>query len=150
MHVWGSVKDVDVIAKYGNTSAGAMYVAKLDANASCNVVPSCRLAHRNALQKRLIEGSEHGIPISFVSETLHSPMMAARAAVAEGRAETPCAKAVAAACPHLQGAACMACAAAHSKTLTPKCPTPGQITAACSASVSPPQISLELRLLVFR
>jgi hypothetical protein len=122
-----------VLLRTENSSVGR-YVAKLDANASCNVVPSCRLAKRNDLQRTLMETSKHGIPISFVSETLHSPMSKASLASSRGGAETPCAKAVAAACPHLQGAACVSCAAAHSKTVTPKCPTPGQITAACGAS----------------
>ena len=31
------------------------YLAKLDVNASCNVVPACRLAKRNALQRQLVE-----------------------------------------------------------------------------------------------
>lgn len=134
VHVWGSVKDADVVARYGNTSVGAMYVAKLDLNASCNVVPACRLAKRNELQRTLIEQSEHGIPISFVSETLHSPMAKALKAATRDDTSTPCDRAVAAACPRLQGAACVACASAHSKTVTPECPTPGQITAACGAS----------------
>jgi hypothetical protein len=131
LHVWGSVKDVDVVAKYGNTSVGAMYVAKLDVNASCNVLPGCRLAKRNELQKTVIEASKHGIPISFVSETLHSPMVKGGLAISRDYDPTPCDTAVAAACPDLHGAACVACATAHSKTVTPKCPTPGQVTAAC-------------------
>ena len=131
LHVWGSVKDVDVVAKYGNTSVGAMYVAKLDANATCNVVPKCRLAKRNELQKTLMATSKHGIPISFVSETLHSPMAKQAFVISGTRDPTPCDRAVAAVCPNLHGAACVACANAHGKTVTPKCPTPGQITAAC-------------------
>lgn len=46
-------------------------------------------------------------------------------------APTPCRKEIAALCPHLQGPACTACVAKHSAVVTPKCPTPGQIDAAC-------------------
>ena len=131
MHVWGSVKDVDVIAKYGNTSAGAMYVAKLDANASCNVVPSCRLAHRNALQKRLIEGSEHGIPISFVTESLHNAYVdvdGTRKSFYEGYgaaagANSTCAEEIRAVCGGTDDPSktCSACIAAHAPASFPSC-----------------------------
>lgn len=70
---------------------GAMYLANLDANTTCDKIPKCRLAARNALQRTLIEGSAHGIPISFVSESLHSPMYQATRTP-----PSPCTKAVAA------------------------------------------------------
>ena len=87
------MKDDDVIKTYGNTSAGAMYLATLDSNASCNALKGCRLAKRNALQRTLIEGSKHGIPISFVTESLHSPMAKLRQPAPPAlEAETPCDK----------------------------------------------------------
>jgi beta-glucosidase-like glycosyl hydrolase len=134
LHVWGTMKDDDVLAKYGNTSVGAMYIAKHSANLTCDVVPSCRLAARNSLQRAVITRSRLGIPISFVSETLHSPMRQLRGAKGdEGmhRQSTPCARAIAAACPSLKGVRCKACVASHSATIMPKCPSPGQVDAAC-------------------
>lgn len=136
LHVWTTVKDVDIISKYGNTSVGAMYLTHLSANMSCDALPTCRLAARNALQKKLVEGSTHGIPISFVTESLHSPMRSASKAAyinAQGDVEapTPCATAIAKYCPHLQGPKCKACVAQHSTAILPACPTPGQVDKAC-------------------
>ena len=91
-----------------------MYLAHLSVNMSCDAIPHCRLAARNKLQQTLIERSAHGIPISFVSESLHSPM-AWRHTVTKD--PSPCAKAIAAACPKLQGPACKACVAKHSKSI---------------------------------
>ena len=42
IHVWGSVKDDDVLRTYGNTSVGAMYSAGLSANDTCNAIVRCR------------------------------------------------------------------------------------------------------------
>ena len=111
-----------------------------------------------------MEGSAHGIPISFVTESLHSAMLGdhgrdhdrtqgdhgrnhGRTQGDHGRNHdrgrgreghlggdpTPCAKAIAAACPHLSGAACKACVAKHAAAIMPKCPTPGQVDGACGS-----------------
>jgi hypothetical protein len=139
LHVWTTVKDVDIISKYGNTSVGAMYLAHLAANMTCDASPQCRLAARNALQKKLVEESKHGIPISFVTESLHSPMRSSRKAAyvnVHGDVEgpTPCAAAIAKFCPHLQGSKCKACVAQHSAAITPACPTPGQVDQVCGTN----------------
>jgi hypothetical protein len=136
LHVWGTVKDNDILSKYGNTSVGAMYLAKHNANMSCDIIPGCRLAARNALQRSLVENSRLGIPISFVSETLHSAMEDTDVGVG-AEAPTPCEKAIAAACPSLKGTKCKACVAAHAATIMPKCPTPGQVDSACGAGSGP-------------
>ena len=64
------MKDDDVIKTYGNTSAGAMYLATLDSNASCNALKGCRLAKRNALQRTLIEGSKQSLALGPTVELL--------------------------------------------------------------------------------
>ena len=128
LHVWTTVRDADVLRVYGNTSVGAMYMAHLATNLTCDASPVCRLAARNRLQKSLMEQSAHHIPISFVTESLHSPMMAK-----SSRGTTPCEKAIAAACPKLTGVACKACVAKHSAAITAACPTPGQVDEACGA-----------------
>jgi beta-glucosidase-like glycosyl hydrolase len=134
LHVWATVRDSDVIKQYGNTSVGAMYVRHLSANMSCNALPHCRLKARNTLQKTLIEGSVHGIPMSFVTESLHSPMMLNEPI----DSPTPCATAIAKYCPHLQGPKCESCVAQHASAINPFCPTPGDVDKACGAAGNAP------------
>lgn len=50
IHVWGSVKDDDVLRTYGNTSVGAMYSAGLSANDTCNAIVRCRTQVRAHVQ----------------------------------------------------------------------------------------------------
>lgn len=136
-HTTHTQHDADVLLKYGNTSVGAMYMAHLAANMSCDAVARCRLDARNTLQKKLVEVSEHGIPISFVTESLHSPMlqqrqrramtMHASTAAAYFNPPSPCAAEIAKVCPHLTGVACKTCVAKHSAAVTAACPTPGQV-----------------------
>ena len=42
IHVWGSIKDDELLRVYGNTSVGAMYSAGLSANDTCNAIIRCR------------------------------------------------------------------------------------------------------------
>eukprot|EP01060_Flectonema_neradi_P011726 TRINITY_DN18739_c0_g1_i1.p1 TRINITY_DN18739_c0_g1~~TRINITY_DN18739_c0_g1_i1.p1 ORF type:complete len:821 (+),score=143.70 TRINITY_DN18739_c0_g1_i1:56-2518(+) len=72
LHVWVNVKDKDVLSKFGKTGLGAMYIQDLSSNSTCNIVPECRLAARNALQQKLMNESRLGIPITFITESLHS------------------------------------------------------------------------------
>ena len=72
LHLWIPVKDVDVLKNYGKTGVGAMYIQKLSSNSTCNVIPECRLSARNNLQQKLMKESRLGIPISFITESLHS------------------------------------------------------------------------------
>ena len=143
LHVWTTFNDNATLARYGNTSVGAMYIKNLDANQTCDVLPHCRLKARNAFQAQIMAQSAHHIPISFVTESLHSPMtMQAhhhQRRDDHGPSLSPCAKAVHAACPGLSGPACEACAALHASLLHAKCPTPGQIATACGggADASP-------------
>eukprot|EP00756_Hemistasia_phaeocysticola_P046177 Hpha_TRINITY_DN19947_c0_g1::TRINITY_DN19947_c0_g1_i1::g.93559::m.93559/K05349/bglX; beta-glucosidase len=67
LHPWGSSTPDKLFAKYGSTGLGATYIFW----ATNATTPQGQLADRNRVQKMFIEQSPHGIPVSFVQETLH-------------------------------------------------------------------------------
>jgi beta-glucosidase len=71
LHLWFTQTMPDLMAKYNQTGVGASYILKPTANGTCNADPACNLAARNAANQQLMAGV--GIPVTFVSETLHSP-----------------------------------------------------------------------------
>ena len=71
LHLWFTQTMPDLMAKYNKTGVGASYIIEPTANGTCNADPACNLAARNAANQQLMAGV--GIPVTFVSETLHSP-----------------------------------------------------------------------------
>ena len=51
IHVWGTVKDNDLLRIYGNTSVGAMYSSGLSANDTCNAIVRCRTEVRACVSR---------------------------------------------------------------------------------------------------
>eukprot|EP01064_Diplonema_japonicum_P020560 TRINITY_DN3014_c9_g1_i1.p1 TRINITY_DN3014_c9_g1~~TRINITY_DN3014_c9_g1_i1.p1 ORF type:complete len:825 (+),score=158.14 TRINITY_DN3014_c9_g1_i1:60-2477(+) len=72
LHVWVTVNDGVIKQNYGKTGLGAAYLQQISSNSSCNVDPLCRLRARNSLQQYLVNNSRLGIPMMFVTETLHT------------------------------------------------------------------------------
>ena len=134
LHVWTTFHDDDVMRAYAETGVGAMYLQTMSANASCNADAGCRLAARNALQRAIMASSAHGIPISFVAESLHSdyyrrarssspPSAAAHSSSSSSSsAQSSCAAEISAACPPpMSPAGCGTCIAAHAPAAFPSC-----------------------------
>ncbi len=71
LHLWFTQTMPDLMAKYNQTGVGASYILKPTENGTCNADPACNLAARNSANQELMAGV--GIPVTFVSETLHSP-----------------------------------------------------------------------------
>ena len=71
LHLWFTQTMPDLMAKYNRTGVGASYILKPTENGTCNADPACNLAARNKASQELMAGV--GIPVTFVSETLHSP-----------------------------------------------------------------------------
>jgi hypothetical protein len=131
LHVWTTFHDKQIIETYGKTGVGAMYTQTLSEDPSCNRDLNCRLKARNALQASIINSSAHGIPISFVTESLHNAYVdvdGTRKSFYEGYgaaagANSTCAEEIRAVCGGTDDPSktCSACIAAHAPASFPSC-----------------------------
>jgi beta-glucosidase-like glycosyl hydrolase len=71
LHLWTTISMATIVSTYNKTGVGASYIAHPTGNATCDSDPACNLASRLAANRELLRSA--GIPLTFVSETLHSP-----------------------------------------------------------------------------
>jgi beta-glucosidase-like glycosyl hydrolase len=70
-HLWTTISMATILATYNKTGVGASYIAHPTGNGTCDSDPACNLRSRLAANRELMKSC--GIPLTFVSETLHSP-----------------------------------------------------------------------------
>ena len=73
LELWGGGGVFDKLLRvYNTTGVGAVMIGGGAPNATCRNDPACRIVVQNALQRRMVEGSRLGIPITFTQETMTS------------------------------------------------------------------------------
>jgi beta-glucosidase-like glycosyl hydrolase len=124
LHVWTVFNDDDIIKTYGKTGVGAAYIQTLSANHSCNLDNVCRTKSRNKVQLAVMAQSSHGIPVSFVCESLHNAYFyGPTAPQRRGRFNSgaTCSEELAAACSDRSPAGCAACISSKAPSAFPGC-----------------------------
>ena len=73
LELWGGGGVFDKLLRvYNATGVGAVMIGGGAPNATCKNDPACRIEVQNALQRRMVEGTRLGIPITFTQETMTS------------------------------------------------------------------------------
>jgi hypothetical protein len=73
LELWGGAGVFEkLLYVYNRTSVGAVMIGGGAPNATCRNDPVCRIAVQNELQRKLVEGSRLGIPVTFTQETMTS------------------------------------------------------------------------------
>jgi beta-glucosidase-like glycosyl hydrolase len=124
LHVWTVFHDKDIIKTYGKTGVGAAYIQTLSANHSCNLDLNCRTSARNKVQQAVMQQSAHGIPVSFVTETLHNAYFYGPTSPHGGQrfsSGATCSEEIATACTDRSAAGCAACIKSKSPSAFPGC-----------------------------
>ena len=73
LELWGG-EDVftKLLKSYNRSGVGAVMIGGGAPNSTCQNSPSCRIHVQNDLQRRMVEGTRLGIPITFTQETMTS------------------------------------------------------------------------------